>query len=112
MAGRVGGIARSAWRDAEFLLAERAAFLLLRLRDLRRLGGWEGASEGGIKMAGVGLGEASFVGLSRYTPGIVQDAIPPGISPSTEGERSLDYSPVPPSISAVLFGKYMHSNRR
>ena len=62
LAGRVGGVARSAWRDAEFLLAERAAFLLLLLRDLRRLGGWEGAPEGGIKMAGVGAGEASFVG--------------------------------------------------
>ena len=59
LAGRVGGFARSAWRDAEFLLAERAALLLLLLRDLRRLGGWEGAPEGGIKMAGVGAGEAS-----------------------------------------------------
>ena len=39
LAGCVGGVARAAWRDAEFLLAERAAFLLLRLRDLRRLGG-------------------------------------------------------------------------
>ena len=62
LAGRVGGVARSAWRDAEFLLGERAAFLLLHLRDLRRLGGWEGASEGGIKMAGVEAGEASSVG--------------------------------------------------
>ena len=62
LAGRVGGVARSAWREAEFLLGERAAFLLLRLRDLRRLGGWEGASEGGIKMAGVEAGEASSVG--------------------------------------------------
>ena len=62
LAGRVGGVARSAWRDAEFLLAERTAFLLLLLRDLRRLGGWEGAPEGGIKMAGVGAGEASFDG--------------------------------------------------
>ena len=61
LAGRVGGVARSAWRDAEFLWAERTAFLLL-LRDLRHLGGWEGAHEGGIKMAGVGAGEASFVG--------------------------------------------------
>ena len=59
LAGLVGGVARSAWQDAEFLLAERAAFLLLLLRDLRRLGGWEGAPEGGIKMAGVGAGEAS-----------------------------------------------------
>ena len=46
LAGRIGGVARSAWRDAEFLLAERAAFLLLLLCDLRRLGGWEGAPEG------------------------------------------------------------------
>ena len=44
-------------------------------------------------------------GLGRYTPGIFQDVIPPGISPSTEGKRSPDYSPVPPSISAVLSGK-------
>ena len=42
-------------------------------------------------------------GLGRYTSGIVQDVIPPGISPSTKGERSPDYSLVPPSISAVLF---------
>ena len=62
LAGRVGGVTRSAWQDAEFLLADRAAFLLLRLRDLRRLGGWEGASEGDIKMAGVETGEASSVG--------------------------------------------------
>ena len=62
LAGLVGGVARSAWRDAEFLLAELAAFLLLLLRDLRHLGGWEGASEGGIKMAGVETGEASLVG--------------------------------------------------
>ena len=62
LADRVGGVARSAWRDAEFLLAERAAFLLLLLRDFKRLGGWEGAPEGGIKMAGVGAGEASVDG--------------------------------------------------
>ena len=62
LAGCVGGVARSAWRDAEFLLAERAAFLFLLLRDLRSLGGWEGAPEGGIKMAGVGAGEASVEG--------------------------------------------------
>ena len=62
MAGRVGGVARSAWQDAEFLLAEHAAFLLLSLRDLKRLGGWEGAPEGGIKMAGMEAGEASSVG--------------------------------------------------
>ena len=42
-------------------------------------------------------------GLSRYTPGIIQDVIPPGISPPAEGERSPVYSPVPPSISVVLF---------
>ena len=53
---------RSAWRDAEFLLAERAAFLLLLLHDFKHLGGWEGAPEGGIKMAGVGAGEASVAG--------------------------------------------------
>ena len=42
-------------------------------------------------------------GLRRYTPGIVQDAIPPGISPSTEGKRLPDYFPLPPSVSAVCF---------
>ena len=62
LAVHVGGVARSAWRDAKFLLAERAAFLLLLLRDLRCVGCWEGASEGGIKMAGVETGEASLVG--------------------------------------------------
>ena len=61
LAGHVGGVARSAWRGAEFLLAELSAFLLL-LRDLRRLGGWEGAPGGGIKMVGVGAGEASVDG--------------------------------------------------
>ena len=43
LAGRVGGVARSAGWDAEFLLPERTAFLLLLLRDLRHLGSWEGA---------------------------------------------------------------------
>ena len=43
LADRVGGVALSGGRDAEFLLAERSAFLLLLLRDLSRLGGWEGA---------------------------------------------------------------------
>ena len=62
LADLVGGAARSAWWDAAFLLAERAAFLLLLLRDFKRLGGWEGAPEGGIKMAGVGAGEASVDG--------------------------------------------------
>ena len=62
LADLVGGVARSAWRDAEFLLAEHAAFLLLLLHDFKRLGGWEGAPEGGIKMAGVGAGEASADG--------------------------------------------------
>ena len=46
---------------------------------------------------------ASRYSLSRYTPGIIQDVIPPGISPPAEGERSPVYSPVPPSISVVLF---------
>ena len=32
---------------------------LLLLRDFKCLGGWEGAPEDGIKMAGVGAGEAS-----------------------------------------------------
>ena len=59
---------RSAWRDAEFLLAEREAFLLLLLRDFWRLGGWEGAPEGGIKMAGVGAGEASVAGQRDAGP--------------------------------------------
>ena len=62
LADRVGGVARSAWVDAKFLLAERAAFLLLLLRDFWHLGGWEGAPEGGIKMASVGAGEASVAG--------------------------------------------------
>ena len=42
-------------------------------------------------------------GLSCYTPGIVEDVIPPGISPTAEGERSPVYSPVPPSVSVMLF---------
>ena len=54
LADCVGGAVRPAWWDAEFLLAERAAFLLLLLRDFKRLGGWEEAPEGGIKMVGVG----------------------------------------------------------
>ena len=62
LAGRIGGVVRSAWRDAKFLLAERAAVRLLLLRDLRRLRGWEGAPEGGIKMVGVEAREASSVG--------------------------------------------------
>ena len=36
--------------------------LLLHLHGLRHLGGWEGAPEGCIKMAGVEAGEASSVG--------------------------------------------------
>ena len=38
LAGCVGGVARSVWQDAKLSLAERAAFLLLLLRDLKRLG--------------------------------------------------------------------------
>ena len=56
------GVARSPWRDAELLLVKRAAFLLLLLLDFWRLGGWEEAPEGGIKMASVGAGEASVAG--------------------------------------------------
>ena len=59
LADRVGRAARPAWWDAEFLLAERAAFLFLLLRDFKRLGGWEEAPEGGIKMVCVGVEEAS-----------------------------------------------------
>ena len=62
MADRAAGVARSAWRDAELLLAVRAAFLLLLLLDFWRLGGWEEAPEDGIKMAGVGAGDASVAG--------------------------------------------------
>ena len=49
LADRAAGFARSAWRDAELLLAARAAFLLLLLLDFWQLGGWEEAPEGGIK---------------------------------------------------------------
>ena len=52
----MAGIPPSAW-----VLRCPTPWVLL-LRDLRRLGGWEGASEGGIKMAGVETGEASLVG--------------------------------------------------
>ena len=38
LAGRVGWVAGSVWRDAVFLLAEAAAFLLLLRRDRKRLG--------------------------------------------------------------------------
>ena len=62
LADHVGGAARPAWWDVEFLLAERATFLLLLLRDFKRLGGWEEAPEGGIKMVGVGAGKASADG--------------------------------------------------
>ena len=62
LADLAAGVARSAWRDAELLLAGRAAFLLLLLLDFWCLGGWEEAPEGSIKMAGVGAGEASVAG--------------------------------------------------
>ena len=62
LAVRSAGVARSAWRDAELLLAERAAFLLLLLLNFWHLGGCEEAPEDGIKMAGVGAGETSAVG--------------------------------------------------
>ena len=62
LAGCVGGVAGSAWWDAEFLLAERAAFLLLRHRDLWHLGGWEGASGGGTTMEFVEAGGVSSMG--------------------------------------------------
>ena len=52
----------SAWWDAELLLAALAAFLLRLLLDFWRIGGWEEAPEGCIKIAGVGAGEASVAG--------------------------------------------------
>ena len=56
LAGRVGGFTRSAWWDAELLLAEATAFLLLRRRDCKRPGG---TSAGSVGTTGAGAGGSS-----------------------------------------------------
>ena len=50
------GVAVSASRDAEFLLAAAAGFIFLRRRGLKRLGSLGRTSEGGVLTVDAGVG--------------------------------------------------------